>query len=329
MKTTLQTRCELLAENRNIINKGFVLENSLIKIASALVYTETDKTVDNAYLKECRGLLRKNKGAFSDFRSMNELMVSAKLAQQADPERYLEEITASYKMLHQGKVFGSKFMVLAAMNISDAGRFAEADSIIEKTKAIMKGMNKAHPVLTNEEDTCFAVLLAMTDKSVEDILTELEETYQTLKKDFSFHDNSVYSLAQVLTMKKGTVVEKCSKVVEIYNAFKDAGVKYGKDYEFASLGVLVGLNVRAEEIVNEVVDAADFLKTQKGFGMLDCSERQRLMFGAILYAGIMDEGVLSGASAFDSTIAMVIAEEIAFMMMMVAVSASAAANASH
>ena len=330
MKTTVQTKCELLAENRNTINKGFMLENSLIKIASALVYTEADKTVDNAYLKECRGILRKNQGVFSDFRSISELMVSAKLAQQADPERYMEEISDTYKKLHQGKVFGSRYMVLAAMNICDAGMFAEADAVIEKTRAIMKGMNKAHPVLTNEEDTCFAVLLAMTDKSVEDILVELEETYQTLKKDFSFHDNAVYSLAQVLTMQSGTVADKCAKVVRIYEAFRTAGVKYGKEYEFSSLGVLVGLDVRPEEIVNEVVEASDFLKARKGFGILDCSERQRLMFGAILYAGSFDgKGALSGASALESTIAIVIAEEIAFMMLMVAITASNAANAAH
>lgn len=326
MKTRLQTRCELLAENRNKINKGFWLQNSLIKIASALVYTEGDKTVDNAYLKECRGVLRKNQGIFSEFRSMNEIMVSAKLAQQADPEKYMEEISATYKKLTQGKLFGSRYVALAAMNISDARRFNEADSIVEKTSAILKGMKKDHPFLTTDEDTCFAVLLAMTDKSVENILTELEETYKTLKKDFSFHDNSVYSLAQVLTMKQGTVAEKCSQVVDIYNAFRDSGIKYGKDYEFPSLGVLVGLNVRTEEIVNEVVDASDFLKTQKGFGMLDCSERHRLMFSAILYAGTMDESVLTSASAFDSTIAMVIAEEIAFMMMMCVVASTTAAN---
>lgn len=330
MKTTLQTKCELLAENRNIINKGFVLEGSLIKIASALVYTEADKEVDNAYLKECRGILRKNQGIFSDFRNLNEIMVSAKLAQQSDPERYMEEIVTTYKKLHQGRIFGSRFMALAAMNISDAGKYAEADSIIEKTDAIMKGMNKEHPFLTTDEDTCFAVLLAMTGKSVYAILAELEETYKTLKKDFSFHDNAVYSLAQVLTMQGGTVADKCSRVVEIFEAFKSAGVKYGKDYEFASLGVLVGLDVRAEEIVNEVVDAADFLKTQKGFGMLDVTEKQRLMFSAILYAGTFEkESALAGASALESTVAMIIAEEIAFMMMIMAVTATTAASASN
>ena len=31
MKDTIQKRCELLVENRNIIHEGFKLENSLLK----------------------------------------------------------------------------------------------------------------------------------------------------------------------------------------------------------------------------------------------------------------------------------------------------------
>ena len=328
MNTTVQAKCDLLAENRDIINKGFMLEVSLVKVASALVYTEKDKAVDNVYLKECRGILRKSQGLFSDFRALNELMVSAKLAQQADPSAYMEEIAATYKKFHAGKLFGSRYMVLAAMNISDAGRFAEADSIVEKTKAIMKGMNKVHPFITSDEDTAFAVLLAMTDKSVEDILTELEETYQTLKKDFSFHDNAVYSLAQVLTMKGGAVADKCSRVVDIYDAFKRAGSKYGKEYEFASLGVLLGLTDNIDGMVNDIIEGAAYLKEKKGFGVLDLNEKTRLMFTAILYAGIYGKDAdIATASAFESTISMVIAEEIAFMIMMIGLSTTTATAA--
>lgn len=35
MNNTLQTKCDLLAENRNLISKGFMLEHSMLKIASA------------------------------------------------------------------------------------------------------------------------------------------------------------------------------------------------------------------------------------------------------------------------------------------------------
>ena len=64
MNNTLQTKCDLLAENRNLISKGFMLEHSMLKIASALVYTQEGKIADIDYLKECRGILRKNDHSF-------------------------------------------------------------------------------------------------------------------------------------------------------------------------------------------------------------------------------------------------------------------------
>ncbi len=330
MNNTLQTKCNLLAENRNIISKGFKLEHSLIKIASALVYTKEGKDADVDYLKECRGILRKNEGIFSDFRGMSELLVSARLAQKADPDRFMEDIASVYKMLHEGRIFGSRYMALAAISICDAGRVADAQEIITKTDTILKGMKKQHPFLTSDEDTSFAVLLAMTDKSVDTILEELEQSYQSLKKNFSFHDNAVYSLAQVLTMQEGSVEEKCQKAIDIFDAFKEAGAKYGKEYELSSIGALVGMKGDINEMVNEIVEASDFLKSQKGFGGLDISAKTRLMFAAILYTGAFaDENAVSKASALESALAMIITEEIVFMMMMVVVCTSAAASSSH
>ena len=119
MNNILQTKCDLLAENRNLISKGFMLEHSMLKIASALVYTQEGKIADIDYLKECRGILRKNEGIFSDFRGLCELLVSSRLAQKDDPERFMDDIASVYKMLHEGKIFGSRYMVLAAISICD------------------------------------------------------------------------------------------------------------------------------------------------------------------------------------------------------------------
>ena len=82
------------------------------------------------------------------------------------------------------------------MIICDAGKADEADAIIEKTEDLMEGMKSAHPFLTNDEDTCMAVLLAMTDKKTKDILKELESTYLEIKNDFMLYKNSAYSLCQ-------------------------------------------------------------------------------------------------------------------------------------
>lgn len=331
MREIVEKRSELLATNQAIMNKSFILEHSLTNAVVAASFAEEDRTVDVELIKEAKKVLKEKTGVFSDFRSYNEITVSARMALSGNPEKYINELIEVYNKLQKGKVFGSSYRVLAAMSICDQGKYSEADSLIEKTNEILKGMKKVHPFITSDEDTCFAVLLAMTDKSVEEILTELEKSYQIMKKNFAFHDNAVYSLTQVLTAYEGSAEEKCDKALKLFNAFKAAGAKYGKGYEFASLGSLIDIDADEEELVSEIIDVADYLKGKKGFGMLDMGKETRLMFGTMLVSGAYLSGdYAANSSAIGSDIGRIVALQTAiFVTMMIVMTTTAAATSSH
>lgn len=331
MREIVEKRSELLATNQAIMNKSFILEHSLTNAVVAASFAEEDRTVDVELIKEAKKVLKEKTGVFSDFRSYNEITVSARMALSGNPEKYINELIEVYNKLQKGKVFGSSYRVLAAMSICDQGKYSEADSLIEKTNEILKGMKKVHPFITSDEDTCFAVLLAMTDKSVEEILTELEKSYQIMKKNFAFHDNAVYSLTQVLTAYEGGAEEKCDKALKLFNAFKAAGAKYGKGYEFASLGSLIDIDADEEELVSEIIDVADYLKGKKGFGMLDMGKETRLMFGTMLVSGAYLSGdYAANSSAIGSDIGRIVALQTAiFVTMMIVMTTTAAATSSH
>lgn len=331
MREIVEKRSELLATNQAIMNKSFILEHSLTNAVVAASFAEEDRTVDVELIKEAKKVLKEKTGVFSDFRSYNEITVSARMALSGNPEKYINELIEVYNKLQKGKIFGSSYRVLAAMSICDQGKYSEADSLIEKTNEILKGMKKVHPFITSDEDTCFAVLLAMTDKSVEEILTELEESYQIMKKNFAFHDNAVYSLTQVLTAYEGSAEEKCDKALKLFNAFKAAGAKYGKGYEFASLGSLIDIDADEEELVSEIIDVAEYLKGKKGFGMLDMGKETRLMFGTMLVSGAYLSGdYAANSSAIGSDIGRIVALQTAiFVTMMIVMTTTAAATSSH
>ncbi len=329
MKDTIKRKCDSLIENWALISKEFMLENGLIKTVAASSFTEKNRPVDGEYLKECRKILRKKQGVFSEFRGNNELIVSARMALSDNPEGYIDDVIEIYKKLQSGKFWDSTYRALAAMIIVDAGKYSEADAIIEKTQEIMNGMKSVHPFLTSDEDTCFAVLLALTEKNVDDILSELEETYQLLKKNFSFHDNAVYSLSQVLTTYGDTAENKANKAMDIFNAFKEAGAKYGKDYELASLGTLVETDADKNELAAEVIEISDYLKGNKGFGMLDMGKATRLMFGTMLLSQeISSEKYKADASVISGAIARVVAEQTAMMVAIIAASTSSITSSS-
>lgn len=330
MKTTVQRRCELLVENRQLVSKASVLESSLLRAVSAASYTEKDMSADVDQLKDCIKLLKKKQSAFSYLRGNTMLIIASRMALSGNPEGYLDDVIEVYKVFQKGKFFGSYYRVLASMSICDAGRSAQAEEIIEKTNALLKEMSKSHPWLTNEEDTSFAVLLAMTDKSIDEILTELEGSYQYIKKNFSFHDNAAYSLSQVLTTLDGSYDQKGDKALEIYNAFKEAGSKYGKNYELASIGALVNTDMNTEDLVSEVIEVAEFLKGKKGFGALEMDRYTRLMLGTMIVSGIYsNEKASLSASVTSGALATVIAEQLCMYVAIMAASTSVAISSSN
>ena len=347
MKDTIIRKCDALIENEEVLHKGFMLENGLITTVAASSFADKGKSVDVEEFREARAILRKKEGALSEFRGRTELLVTAKMVASGNPEGFIDKVDEVYKKFQKGKFWGSTYRALTAMVICECGKYSEADAIIEKTNAILEGMKKEHRFLTSDEDTCIASLLAMTDKSVEDILAELEEAYQGIRKGFALHENAVYSLAQVMTTYGGSVEGKCEKVKELFEAFKAAGSKYGKGFELASLGTLVGVNVPAEQLAAEVIEVADYLKGKKGFGALDMGREIRQMFAAGIVvgdyaknsagfgavgaadaeAGVAGEcgvpGALSSA-VVSSTVAQIIAEEVAALICIMC--ATAAAN---
>jgi hypothetical protein len=322
MNIEVKKRSDYLIENRQLIHKDFSGENSLFVTIAAASYADKDKTVDVETLKDCRKLLEDRNGFFSGLRGNSGLILATRMALSGNPEKYLEDVRAVYEKFQKGKFFDSAYRVLAAMTICDAGRQTDADAIIEKTDALLKSMNSEHPFLTSDEDTGLVVLLALSDRRTEDILTELEESYKQLKKGITFHDNVVYSLAQVLTSYEGKTGEKSAKALDILNEFTNQGSKYGKDYELASIGVLHNLDISKETLVSEIIEVADYLKGNEGFDESSMSQAIRLMFATTLVSGAYSAEDQSGkATSATGTTARVVAEQTA---MFVAIMASLA-----
>ncbi|WP_026653735.1 DUF4003 family protein [Butyrivibrio proteoclasticus] len=329
MKNAIEKRIELLIENKNLMQKAFMLEPGLITVVTASALAEKELTADTDHIKECRDLLRKKKNALSYFRGNNELVVSTKMALSSDPEKYLEDITAVYEKLNEGKFLGSSYKVLAAITVVDAGKSSFADEIAEKTKAIMKGMSSKHPFLTNDEDTCLAVLLAMTDKSTSDILEELEDTFSIVKKSFAFHENEAYSLCQVLTTLDGNPASKAERTLELFKAFGEAGTKYGKTSAVVALGTLASLNVNTTDLAEEIIEAAKYLDGKKGFSFLEMSKQTKLMLGAMVVSSVYSaENSVVDASVATNVLATVMMQELMLMIMISSAAASAAASSS-
>ena len=322
MDSELSRKTDLFIANRQAAGDAFILEYGLNCLLSSLILTGVDKTMDVEKMKELRKLLASKTSVFSSFRLTIEVAVLTKLSIQDNPEAYLDDVLEVYKTVRGKKIIEYYSFIFAAMTIVDLGRKNEAEAIVAKTEEILARMKKIHPFLTDENDYAYVALLAMTTKSVDRIIDEMEECYNYLKKEVKINAdaNSIQSLCELIVLSEGNLIEKCDRAAELFTAFKDHGARYGSYYEFASLGALIGLDCDKDELVETIIEVADTLKKNKGFGAWTLDNRQRLMFGAMLVAQVMsnndsvlyDYGVNS--AVINNTVAALIAEEIATMV---------------
>ena len=317
MTENLRNRCELFERNRSAVSGKFLFENNIMSIAAGLIFTGAAKEADIEKLKECRRILKKHTGVFSEYRDTIKLALLSEMALAEDPEQYIEDVKAVYQKMHKGHFKDNSYMVLAAMLICDLGRQEDADEIIEKHNEIMQQMNQEHPILTDSEDISYVILLALSDRPADAILRDMH-AYSDYLNDAFRHKvgkDSVQGLSEFLALTDGDVQEKCDKVIRLFYALKDRKAEIGGGHVFFALGTLAGIDDTAENIVSEILEAEAFLKNCRGFDEKSIDRKDRLMFAVLLTAASCgaDASVINN-TFINSALGIIKAKHIAAMI---------------
>lgn len=320
MNETVKNRCELLMYNWNQAKSAFSFENGMTTMTCANIFTSKDKKSNVEMLKQYKRTLKEKAGFFSDFRSHAMIPIIAIVATSDTPEKTLDYGMEIHGMLKK-HFWSSSYLPVAAMMIAtmaEPGKFSE---IVEKTNAIYKKMKSEHPFLTSSEDSAFCALLAMSDKSIDELIYDMEKCYGLLKNKF-FSSNAVQSLSHVLALGNGVPELKCEKTMAIFNSIKEKGYKYGTEYELSTLGVLAMIDVSTEELVERIIEVDTWLSEQKGFGFFGSfTKKQRLMLAAMMVQRDYIQSDTMQTASINGTIALLIAQQVAIC----AAAASAAA----
>lgn len=314
MNDALNEKCELLLKNCSEIHRRNFLNDKLLSLMASLIFTSADKEVDPERLKECKKILEKNTGLLSNLRANPKLVILSKMAVSDDPENYINSVSEVYKKIHKGIQLENSYMALAATLICDLGRQDEAEDLIAKAEQIKRLMDKDHPVLTSSEDTSFIMFLALTDKSVETIISDIKEAYDYLKKTCKIKASAdaVQGVSEVLAISYGDTKEKCDKVVRLFNTFSEKGAKFGTDSDFIVLGSLINVNIDTDTLVNDVLDAEARLKDLKGFKDSEMDRKKRMMYASMLVAEVYGmQSAVIGNSIISNAFATVIAKQVA------------------
>ena len=318
-------RCKNLIKNKETMKSAFAWEDGLTHLACAGIFINKEQTANEEMLLQCKDILKRNTGIFSNFKSTAKPMIVAMLAANENPQLLMERGLKVYDLLKE-EFMSSVYLPIAAMIIAqyaDEARYAE---LAQRTRRIYKQMRADHPFLTSGEDSTFCALMALLDKPDEVLLGDAEECYKILKNNF-FSSNAVQSLSHVLAMCDGEPENKCQKTMEFFQKLKEAGHKYGTSYELPTLGVLAMADGNQDEIAAEMAEIDQWLSEQKGFGFFSSiSAKQRLMYaGMIAQQDYINDKMMQSA-AVNGVISLIVAQQAA---MCAAITASAAATANN
>lgn len=328
MRSSLNALCNDFISGRDLIKSAFGWESSYMYPISAAIFTEKRQQPDIGRMKDCERLLKRSTGIFSNFRGTLKLPMVSMLAVSLDPEEKLRRALQVYGLLKE-HFWGSPYLPVASMVIADLvspERFGEMAAHTRHIYELMKGQ---HPFLTFSEDSVFAALLALSDMADEQIVDETENCYRLLKPEF-FSGNAVQSLSHVLALGEGSPEAKCRKTLELYDSLKENGMRYGREYELATLGVLALLPVSVDALTRDMAEVDAFLSSQRGYGIFGLPKKQRLMHAGMLISSdyIGGENLSMSSAAISSTISLIIAQEAAICAAVAASSAAAASSSS-
>lgn len=318
-------RCKNLIKNKETMKSAFAWEDGLTHLACAGIFINKEQTANEEVLIQCKDILKRNTGIFSNFKSTAKPMIVAMLAANENPQLLMERGLKVYDLLKE-EFMSSVYLPIAAMIIAqyaDEARYAE---LAQRTRRIYKQMRADHPFLTSGEDSTFCALMALLDKPDEVLLGDAEECYKILKSNF-FSSNAVQSLSHVLAMCDGEPEIKCQRTMELFQKLKEAGHKYGTSYELPTLGVLAMADGNQDEIVAEMAEIDQWLSEQKGFGFFSSiSAKQRLMYAGMIAQQDYINDKMMRSAAVNGVISLTVAQQAA---MCAALTASAATTANN
>ncbi len=329
MRESLRELCELFIDNREIVKKAFSMENSYFYPVCAAIITERRRTADAERLKECRTILKSKTGVFSNFRGAAVTSIITMLALDNDPEGRLDNALAFHKELRE-HFYSSEYLPVAAMMLSDTVDPEKYSEVSLRARKIYDLMKSEHPFLTSSEDSVFAVMLALSSLSDDEVIRDTENCYNVLLERFKSR-NAVQSLSHVLALYSDsayTAADRCRNTIALYDALREKGIKYGTEYELATLGTLAMLDCSIEETIADLEAVDAFLSEQKGYGFFGASRKERLMHAAMIVVGERSgEAHDMNATAIGGTIAMIAAQHAATCAAIMSASAAASAAA--
>ncbi|MBR0462625.1 MAG: DUF4003 family protein [Erysipelotrichaceae bacterium] len=321
MNKILENRCDELIRAYGLLKEKEKFEDEHNILAGAGLFMASGKEINTARIEACSRIIDANTGLFSELRGLCKYIIRCKMALSKNPAVYFDDVARIYKELDPG-IFTSDGSVAAAMVVADYMNGNE-EKLVADTLAIYKEMRKAHSFLTDGDDLPFAALMAASGKDPFEIHERAEAAYELLRGRFKAERDTLQSLSHILSLYDEDLKEMCESISDIGNALKEAGHSLGGSVRAAILGLLMNSGKSETELVEEILEADEYLKQFAPFkGIFGFEKSDRCMY-AVLCVQSANES--TGKASLSATVSAVVQMAIVARMQEAAIQAATAA----
>lgn len=302
-------------------------DSNAMATLSAFLFASKKKSADIERYVECKKYFKKNVNIFSELRGIARVIVITKMCLSSDYEEYLSGVMTVYKKLRSiHKLHATPYMVLAAVNIYEAGGVEKADDNIEKFESVYKQMKADHFWLTGDEDRPFLAMLVSQNIDFDSISNEISACYEACKK-MSLSKETMHTASQIMSLSDKDIDTKVEDLTNTINALKKYKLR-GMKFELMPMAAALGLiNKDPDQKASYIKEIYDYLKTQKGFKWY-IGGTKRSLYSILAYAlENLDGDNTALNSVISTTLTNIIIEEI-ILLIIISSSASTSSGSS-
>lgn len=310
MDQKLQEKCDLIAQNYEIVHKSGKLSFQCAANLGALMFTSAGKLANEETIRQNRELLKSKVGIFSNFRGPINLAILCKMSMHDNPQDYIDSVLRVYQILTENRVIKTEYMAMTAVQIVDNANPADYEKVCAEANTILETMRKVHPLIITSEDLSICALLAMSNLDVANLMIEAEKCYEALDdKVFKFSKDQLQTAALIMSMSQKPLEEKVQRYNNLRELLKEDSHRLPSQYT-SILAAFTDSDKSNEEIVEIIAEVDDYLKHKHGFGMLTLGGALRRVFAIALVLQNYEEDKAGQSIAASNSITSMIVETV-------------------
>lgn len=288
--------CDLFLENKYNCKGIYTIGANRADDLIAYLFTLNNcKMDDNAMLEQYHYLYRA-KEVDAAFRDNARMILMCYMAMSEDPDAYFKQVESIYNEFPRSGFFN--YPVDAAIMIQNCKPDA-AKQVIERTLTMYDRLKREHRINTAGYNMPKVCLLALTDRTIDDLLADFEACYSYMKGIFG--GSVVYDRAFNRVPGEVPAVEKCKKVEEILDKLE--GKKSAKKGCVEALDLFAKRSESVDTIAELIAEVDAYLKPNKDFHGLLVNAGDRGTAAALLvHKYLLDQALPGGEFGIDERI---------------------------